>query len=143
MEKKEKRFTVSDYFIRLGLALVLVLATYNPTSYSFIDWIVDAIGEGEVGALHFFVGVVLIVGWFMLVRATMNSLGVVGLALGAALIGTLVWLLYDVGLLTGSSLSFFSWIALIGISVLLAVGLCWAHLWRALTGQYSVEDIDD
>ena len=143
MAKKAARFTAIDYLIRFALALVLVLATYNPTPYSYLDWVMGALNNSAIDAIHFFLGVVLIIGWFMLIRATLNSLGGTGLVLGVALISTLVWLLYDIGLLEGSSLSFVTWITLVGISALLAVGLCWAHLWRALTGQYSVDDVDD
>lgn len=143
MARKEKRFSGADFLLRFLLALILVLATYNPTPYSFIDWVAGAVGNAEVDAVHFFVGVVMLIGWVMLVRATLNSLGSLGLLLGVALIGTLVWVLYDIGLLTGSSLAFFTWIALIGISALLAVGLCWANIWRSLTGQYSVDEVED
>jgi hypothetical protein len=143
MARNEKRFTGADFALRFLLALILVLATYNPTPYSFVDWVAEAVGNSDLDAVHFFVGVVILIGWVMLVRATLNSLGSLGLLLGVALIGTLVWLLYDIGLLTGSSFAFFTWIALIGISALLAVGLCWASLWRSLTGQYSVDEVED
>ena len=143
MPKKEQRFSGADFLVRFLLALILVLATYNPTSYSYVDWVTGALGNGDVDAVHFFVGVVILIGWVMLVRATLSSLGTLGLLLGVALIGTLVWVLYDIGLLTGSSVTFFTWIALVGISALLAVGLCWANLWRSLTGQYSVDEVED
>jgi NAD(P)-dependent dehydrogenase (short-subunit alcohol dehydrogenase family) len=29
------------------------------------------------------------------------------------------------------------------LAALLAVGLSWAHIWRRLTGQYAVDEIDD
>lgn len=145
MAKREngKNFSFADFVIRFVLALVLVLATYNPSPYSFVDWCYAAWMNDTLGSVHFFVGVTLAIGWVILFTATMNSLGGLGVTLGAVFIGALIWLLYDVGLLAGSSVAFFTWLVLIGLGAILAVGLCWAHIWRALTGQYNVDEVDD
>lgn len=34
-------------------------------------------------------------------------------------------------------------IVLVCATVVLAVGLSWAHIWRRLTGQYAVDEIDN
>jgi hypothetical protein len=142
-KKDSNRFTFGDFVIRLILALVLVLATYNPTSYSFIDWVRTSLNNEGLGAVHAFVGVVLLIGWVILFTATFNSLGGLGLGLGIAFVAALIWLLYDVGLLSGSGFAFYTWLALIGLSAILALGLCWAHVWRSLTGQLNVDEVDD
>ena len=36
-----------------------------------------------------------------------------------------------------------TWIMLVTISVMLAIGVSWSHIWRRLTGQFNVEDVDD
>ncbi len=56
-----RRFTLVSFLLRFALALLLVLATYNPTAYSFIDWFWRALSAGTLDAIHFFVAVLLAV----------------------------------------------------------------------------------
>jgi hypothetical protein len=35
-----------------------------------------------------------------------------------------------------------TWVILLCLALLLAVGLSWSHVWRRLTGQYEVDDND-
>jgi Family of unknown function (DUF6524) len=75
--------------VRLVGALAVVLLTYNPTGYSFYHWAVrDFAG---VSAVKAFAGTLLFVGWVICIRAAFVSLGIIGLALSAAALGTLVW----------------------------------------------------
>ncbi len=128
------------FLIRLLAALVLVFATYNPTDYSYYDWVQTALGNGTVGAVHFFVGVVLIIGWTIYGVASYRSLGLLGLVLGAAFFATLVWLLIDFEVLNLDSATAVTWVVLICLSGLLAIGVSWSHIWRRLTGQLEVDD---
>lgn len=137
------QFSLADFGIRLLGATGLVLATYNPSGYSYVAWIRDAWQDGSIGPVHYFFAVVLLIGWIILLRATFNSLGILGLILGTALLATLVWMLVDFGLLKDASVTVYTWISLICISVLLALGLCWSHIWRRLTGQVDVDDFDN
>jgi hypothetical protein len=54
-----------------------------------------------------------------------------------------VWLLTDIGWLDVSSVFSATWVGLICVAALLAVGLSWSHVWRRLTGQFEVDDGDD
>ena len=67
-------------------------------------------------------------------------MGLLGLVLGGALFGGLVWLLIDFGILTIDSPSELTWVILIVASIVLAIGLSWSHVWRRLTGQFEVDD---
>jgi hypothetical protein len=62
--------------------------------------------------------------------------------LAAALIGGIIWWLTDLGWLAVGSVSALTWVSIICLSLLLAVGLSWSHIWRRLTGQYEVDDTD-
>ncbi len=93
-------------------------------------------------AEHFVVGVVLLIGWVILLAATQRSLGFLGLLLGGALLGGVVWMLVDIGWLNVSTFSSATWVGLICISALLAIGLSWSHVWRRLTGQFEVDSDD-
>jgi hypothetical protein len=130
-------FGFGDFAVRLVAALVMVFATWNPSGYSYIDWAWNA---PAFGAVHAFCGVLVLIGWVILLRATFNSLGWLGLILGALLLGAGVWLLYDLGVLKGNSMTLFAWIALVCVSLLLALGLSWSYLWRRLTGQVDTDD---
>jgi len=57
--------------------------------------------------------------------------------------GAIIWLLFDIGLLESHSVSAVTWISLICLALLLAIGVSWSHVWRRITGQINVEDVDD
>ena len=143
MGKKDKNLSAMDLALRIVGPLVLVLATYNPTGYSFYDWFASAIGAGEFGGVHFFAAVVLVIGWSILLVATFNALDMFGVILTGALLGAIVWMFIDWGLLDADSASAISWIVLVCLAGVLAVGLSWAHIWRRLTDQYSVDEVND
>ena len=63
--------------------------------------------------------------------------------LGGALLGGVVWLLVDIGWINVQTVSSATWVGLIWIALLLAVGLSWSHVWRRLTGQFEVDDGDN
>ena len=142
--RTSREFSFTGFVWRFIAALFLVLVSYNPTRYSYWDWVVRAMNNepSSLGPEHFVVGVVLMIGWVILLAATQRSLGVFGLMLGAMLLGGLVWLLVDIGWLNVASVTSATWVALISIALLLAVGLSWSHVWRRLTGQFEVDDGD-
>ncbi len=138
-------FTLFGFMWRFLAAFFLVVATYNPTKYSYYHWLSDAVtgSEGNLAAVHFFVGALGIVGWVILLVATRSSLGTVGVILGAVVMATLVWLLVDLGWLQADSITSATWIVLICLSALLALGLSWSHMWRRLTGQVDTTDDEE
>ena len=144
-ESKEKRSSSRDlspggFLIRLVAALVLVFATYNPTEWSFVDWIRGGMAAGTLGPEHLFVGVVLLIGWTVYGAASIRSLGILGLVLGVAFFAALVWLLIDLGLLSATSTDSVIWITLVCLAALLAIGVSWSHIWRRVTGQLEVDE---
>lgn len=132
--------TPGGFLIRLFAALVLVLATYNPSGHSFFHWIRNGLSEGSIGAIHFFAGVILAIGWTIYGVASFRALGPLGLTLGSAFFAALVWLLIDLGLLRLDSAQTVTWIVLVCLSALLAIGVSWSHVWRRLTGQLEVDE---
>ncbi len=137
-----KEFNLLSFTLRFLASLLLVMVTYNPTEYSYVGWLRAATPESPLGPEHFVVGVALLIGWVILLAATQRSLGTFGLLLGGSLLGGVVWLLTDIGWLNVSSVSSASWVGLICVAALLAVGLSWSHVWRRLTGQFEVDDGD-
>jgi hypothetical protein len=123
--------------IRLIGALAVVLLSYNPTGYSFYHWVLHDLGT--ITALKAFAGAVLLVGWVICIRAAFVSLGAVGLVLCAVVLGTLVWVLTDYGILNPDRPSLVSWISLISIGIILGIGLSWSLLRARVTGQVEVD----
>lgn len=141
MATKTKQFDLFSFALRLLIALALVLLTYNPTGYSYFHWFRDALAAGAAGPEHYFVGVVLLIGWVMFVRATVLSLGGFGIVLGAAFLGTFLWLLTKYDIVPAQSATAIVWITLVCIAGLLAIGMSWSHFRRRMSGQVDVDDV--
>lgn len=140
--RASREFNFTGFILRFLASLVLVLATYNPSKYSFVDWLQTARAADTLGPEHFVVGIILVIGWVVLLAATQRSLGTLGLILGGALLGGVVWLLADIGWLNIDSVSSATWIGLFCLAALLAIGLSWSHVWRRMTGQFEVDSDD-
>jgi hypothetical protein len=93
----------------------------------------------DLTALKAFAGALLLVGWVICIRAALTSLGAVGLVLSALVLGTLVWVLTDYGILDPDNPSLLSWISLIIIGIILGIGLSWSLLRTRVTGQVEVD----
>ncbi|NIL94104.1 MAG: hypothetical protein GTO71_06600 [Woeseiaceae bacterium] len=135
--------TAAGFAWRLAAALVLVLFTYNPSGFSGYHWISTAISASAFGPLHLLLLGVLLAGWSVFWIATWRALGTLGVTLAIIILAALIWLLFDIGLLESHSVSAITWISLVALSVVLAVGVSWSHVWRRVTGQFNVEDVDD
>jgi hypothetical protein len=138
-----REFNALSLLWRFLFALVLVLATYNPTALSVFDWVKTSFAEGTLGPVHYFVVAMLAIGWTILLVATWRALETLGVILAAIAIGTFVWMLIDFGVLAADSSRAIAWISLISLAVLLSIGLSWSHIWRRLTGQFEVDDAND
>ena len=141
-QRVSREFTVMSFVWRFLLALALVFATYNPSGLSAFEWVRNAFTGDGLDAIHYFVIVMLFIGWTILWVATWRALDTFGVVLGVVALGLLVWLLIDLGLLDPDSATGFTWIILVCIGALLGIGLSWSHIWRRLTGQFEVDDAD-
>lgn len=113
-----------------------MLATFNPSGYSSYHWLSgEPLGITPGKTLAF---VVLLIGWVICVRTAAVALGWIGMALGAAFLTALVWVLTDWGwiALGGSGVV---WLSLVVVGVLLGVGLSWSLLRAKATGQIEVQ----
>ncbi|MDP2324698.1 MAG: DUF6524 family protein [Gammaproteobacteria bacterium] len=138
----EPGFTAGSFFVRLLLALTVVLLSFNPSGFSFFHWTRDAFFDSSLGPLHLLAGVALLIGWVLFVQATRQSLGALGILLVAGLFAVVVWMLYYYDVVKTSSGAALAWIVLIGVAVVLTVGMSWAHLRRRLSGQATVDEVD-
>ncbi|MEM7544242.1 MAG: DUF6524 family protein [Pseudomonadota bacterium] len=134
-------FGLGDFIWRWVFAQLLVLSTFNPTDFSYARWASGAFATDMPMAL--LIGLVLLIGWIIFLRATLRSIGVVGILLIAAVAGALLWVLIDRGLLRVDDVGVLTWIGLIGVGLILGLGMSWSHVRRALSGQSDVDDVDE
>lgn len=132
--------TAQGALLRVGAAVALVLATYNPTYFCYLRWAFS--GMDQFTPPKAIIGLLLLAGWILYVRAALNSIGLVGAGLIAALIVACVWLAISQGWLELEDTSAFVWIALVGLGLILGIGLSWSHFRRRITGQVDV-DVSD
>ena len=122
-------------------AAVLVFATYNPTQWNFVRWAMEAY-ETQL-SMVVLAGLVLLIGYIIYLRATFRSIGPFGIILIVALIGAILWVLADNGLLNLNDAQLMTWIGLVALSIVLAIGLSWSIFRRHLTGQADIDDVDE
>lgn len=135
------RFRFVDFLWRWVFAQALVLATFNPTEFSYVRWARDSFDTST--PLVLLVGLLLFVGYVVFVRATLRSMGPFGISLVIALAGALLWLLVDNGLLSVDDVDTMTWIGLICLGLILGLGMSWSHVRRMLSGQYDTDDVDE
>lgn len=129
------------FLLRVGLAVGLVLLTYNPSGTSYFDWVRS--GYETDTAIKVLAGVVLAILYIICLRATLRSIGVIGAGLVVALLAAIGWVLVDYGYLDATDPGLLQWLILICAGFVLGVGLSWSHVRRALTGQRDMDDVDE
>ncbi|MCH9674044.1 MAG: hypothetical protein K0U93_21580 [Gammaproteobacteria bacterium] len=156
------RFGFSNFLIRFVCALVLVAATYNPSGKSYYHWVLEPFvqpsatettspatpaTEVQAASTPFspekaVVGLLLLIGWIIFLRATFRSLGPVGIVLTLAFLAALVWLAFSNNWLSGERVDVLNYVAILLVALLLAIGLSWSHVRRRISGQADVDDVD-
>jgi Family of unknown function (DUF6524) len=129
------------FLLRWLAAFVLLAATFNPTDWNFVRW-----AEANYAAqlpLTVLLGLILALAYGIYLRATLRSIGPLGMALVAALIGAILWVLADWGILSLANRALNIWLGLFALSVVLGVGLSWSIVRRRLTGQADVDEVED
>lgn len=133
--------TASGVALRFLFALLLVLLSYNPSGYSYFHWVYQSINH--ITPYVVISGLVLLIGWGIYLKATLNSLGLLGIMVLAALFASLVWLFVYWGFLSVTNISAMAWVIEVLLAALLTVGMCWSHFTRRMSGQVDVDEIEE
>jgi hypothetical protein len=136
-----RNLTLGGVLARFAASLILVIATFNPTGYSFVHWI--AANFPHLEPIQLVVGIALLGLWLFFLHATWRSLGTVGVVLGLAFLAAVVWLFASWGWFHSATHTSMIWMALVLIACLLTFGLSWALIQRRISGQVVVEDDKD
>jgi len=135
-----EEFDFGGFIWRLLFAMALVLLTFNPTGHSYYHWLAD--GFPSVLPLEAVVGILLLIGWVFFVRSTLAAMGALGVGLMVALFAAIVWWVISRGWLDVGNRSAMAWIVLLALGLVLGVGMSWSHIRRRLSGQASVDRVD-
>ena len=129
------------FLARWVAAFGLLSVTFNPTEWNYIAW-----ARANMGAqmpLALLLGLLLLVGYIIYLRATLRSIGGIGMGLVLAITGALIWVLHDYGLISFDNPTLNVWLALVALSLVLGIGLSWSHVRRKLSGQVDMDDVEE
>ncbi len=133
-------FGFKDFLWRLVFSVALVLLTFNPTGHSYYHWLAD--GFPSVQPLEVVAGIALLGAWIFFVRSTMAAIGTLGVVLLLSLFGAIVWWVVSQGWLDVSNRSAMAWVVLLILGLVLGIGMSWSHIRREVSGQASVDRVD-
>ena len=124
--------------------LLLILATlyaiYNPLGFCVLGlWF---LGDEVALPVKLLVTAIPVALLGLYVYGTWRSIGLVGIAILAILLGLTLWVLAYFGIFDPADAGLWSWMAQPLLALILAVGFQWSRIWRGATGQVSVDDID-
>ncbi|APZ51446.1 DUF6524 family protein [Salipiger abyssi] len=129
------------FVLRWAVAFGLVAATWNPSQWNYLRW-VRSEGPGQL-PLAVLLGLLLFAAYVIYLRATLRSIGAFGMALVLALVGALLWVLWDWGVIELSDPDLSAWIGIFALSLVLGIGLSWSLVRRRLSGQADVDDVEE
>jgi hypothetical protein len=134
------KFDLGSLLWRLAFSVALVLLTFNPTGHSYYHWLAD--GFPSIQPVEAVAGIALLIAWVIFVRSTLAAMGTVGLGLLIAFFAAVVWWVVSNGWLDVGNRSAMAWMVLLILGLVLGIGMSWAHIRRQLSGQASVDRVD-
>jgi hypothetical protein len=134
-------FTAASFLQRWAAALALVLTTFNPSGYSYLHWVRDT-GDEHL-PVKVLAGIALLILFIIFLRATWRSIGPIGVGLAGAFFGAIVWILFYYDLLAVGQTTVLTYVGLVVVATIMAVGLSWSHIRRRLSGQLDIDDVDE
>jgi Na+/alanine symporter len=132
---------VTSFLYRWIFAFVLVAATYNPSQFNYVGWSIR--NYQNTLSMVVLLGLMLVIAYIIYLRATLRSIGLLGMALVAMMVAAIIWVLEDYALLNLNDPDQTLWIGIFGLSIILGVGMSWSHVRRFISGQSDIDDISE
>ena len=132
-------FGFRRFVARWLAAMLLVLATYNPSGYSYYHWVGGLDGDNWI--LKLLVGVVLAILYATFGLATQRSLGRLGIAGWLVFFAVVTWTIIDNGLVRIAGSGTVATILLVNLANLLAIGVSWSYVRARLSGQADTNNV--
>ena len=92
----QAEFSAGGFVIRWLVALALVLVTFNPTRWSYVNWLL-ADWPGDNMPLKALAGVVLLILFVIFLLSTWRAIGALGLLLAVLFFAAVLWALIFYG----------------------------------------------
>ena len=128
-------------FLRWLFAFVLLALSYNPTEWNYVSWSLE--NYQDKLSITVLLGLLLTIGYIIYLRATIRSIGGFGMFLVLAVVAALLWVLYDLGVLSLENRDLNMWLGIFALSLVLGIGLSWSIVRKRLSGQYDMDDVDE
>lgn len=128
------RFRPSDYLIRFVCIYALLLATYNPTGYSYADWLVES--DFRYFPVKLLVGFALFLVYRYIYAMAYRALLTGGFRLAYLFFASGAVALYSQGLMP-ENLNIIIVLVEASIAAVLAAGLSLVPLWQHISGQVT------
>lgn len=126
------------FWIRWAAAFALVTFTYNPTGYSYFEWVTDPETLYEHMPIKFLILATMLIGYAIFIRSIITSLGKWGAATSIGMLGTVAYLAQDYGIVNLANPTSAVWVLIIAASALMATGMTNAFFVRWISGQREV-----
>ncbi|MDD9922064.1 MAG: DUF6524 family protein [Boseongicola sp.] len=126
------------FLIRWISAFILLALTFNPTDFNYVRWAQEAWSTST--PMVVLAGLVLLVAYVLFLTAVFRGIGTMGVFLILAVFAALIWVLVDMGWISLDNPGVLTWVGLLAMSVVLAIGMYWGIFWRRLSGQLEVDD---
>lgn len=127
--------------IRIIVAALIVLGSYNPSGKSVYHWVVG--NENPTDAWVILVAIIAILLNIGLLIAAWKALGMMGTTIILIFFAAVAYLSLQEGWISPDNVDSVQWGGLILYSVFLGIGLAGAILWRRATGQVVVDEADE
>ena len=133
------RFDLRAFLARWCFAAFLVFSVYNPSGRSLFHWVRE--GFADYWMLQIPVALMLVIFWFLALRATLLALRWGGIALVTSVLASLIWVLADFGLLDLGHRLHAELAVLLLLSGIMTAGVSSMLVLTRLTGQTHVDRI--
>jgi len=89
------------------------------------------------------IGIVLLILYIVFLRATWRSIGGIGVGLAVAFFAAILWMLFYYNLLAAGQTTLLTYVGLVVVATIMALGLSWSHIRRQISGQFDTDDVDE
>lgn len=130
--------TTAGFIVRIVFAVLLVFCIYNPSGYSYYDWLVSDQGHWTT---KLFGASILAFLLFIHVQATWRSMKLIGILLVLSVVASAGWVLWDFGLLDLGDPTVRSLCVLGAVAIVLGAGQSWSLVRYRLSGQVDSQNL--
>ena len=139
MAKSQGRLSRRGALTRMGIAFFVVMATYNPTGYSYFHQI-SGTTWNPVPWGTLILGLLILSAWVLLFKYSHKILGNMGFIMVMALAGLILAMGFSQGWLTTDKPGPLSWFMIIVVAMIFTIGLTGGFLIRSVFGILPTDD---